>query len=376
MRKLILSVVSIAIIFTFFSCNSSAKKEKKDNFTINFSIADAGNNLTLIMQHRRNGKWIKDDSTVMKDGKASFSGNINSPELYYFIVKEQQGFMPIWIDKGNIDVTTDLKHLRTPQVKGSNAQNEYMAYIDSTQKYNRQEQTMGQDYGVARKNGDTKKMQEIEDAYNKLQSDKNNYMIGYALRHNKSVVSAYIIMNNSYSLNLRQLDSVVSRFDSSINNSYYVRHLKDRVKTLKSVAIGQPFIDFTLNDPDGKPVSLSSVVKKNKYVLVDFWASWCMPCRGENPNVVKAYNKFHDKGFTVFGVSFDRDHDKWVEAINKDGLVWQQVSDLKYWDSKAGKLYGIMSIPHNVLIGPKGIIIANNLRGQDLQDKLQELLGK
>ena len=118
---------------------------------------------------------------------------------------------------------------------------------------------------------------------------------------------------------------------------------------------------------------LSSVVNGD-YVLVDFWASWCGPCRAENPNVVEAYNKYHDKGFNVFGVSFDKDHDKWVEAIAKDNLTWPHVSDLKYWSCEAGKLYGVQSIPHNLLLDKDGIIIAKNLRGEDLQNKLAELL--
>jgi len=376
MRKLMFSITVALFSVMFVSCGGNTKGDKKDNFKVNITIADAKGNLTVIMQHRRNGEWVKDDSVVMKDGKAVFSGHIDYPELYYFIIKEKQGYMPVWIDKGTIDVTADLRNIRSPQIKGSKAHDKYMAYMDSIRRFSMIEQSMGQDYSVARRNNDTKKMKEIEDAYNKLQEEKNNYIIGYALRHNKDVVSAYIINYNSSSIDLNRLDSVVSGFDSSIADSYYVKHLKERIATLKRVAVGQPFVDFTLNDPDGNPVSLSSVVAKNKYVLVDFWASWCMPCRAENPNVVKAYNKYHDKGFTVFGVSFDKDHDQWVDAIKKDGLVWTQVSDLKYWGSEAGKLYGIMSIPHNVLIGPDGKIVAENLRGQALQDKLEELLGE
>ena len=168
------------------------------------------------------------------------------------------------------------------------------------------------------------------------------------------------------------LDSIVSGFSPSISQSFYVKKLQDYVKTLKSVEVGQPFVDFNLNNPDGVPTPLSSVIGKN-YVLVDFWASWCSPCRAENPNVVAAYKKYHDKGFDVFGVSFDKKRDAWLKAIADDQLTWTHVSDLKYWNCEAGKLYGIQSIPQNVLISPDGIIIEKNLRGQDLQDKLEEL---
>jgi peroxiredoxin len=137
------------------------------------------------------------------------------------------------------------------------------------------------------------------------------------------------------------------------------------------VSVGQPAPEFTLNDPDGNPIAISSF--RGKYLLIDFWASWCGPCRRENPNVVTVYNDFNDKGFEIIGVSLDRDREKWLGAIESDHLTWPHVSDLQYWDSAAGKLYGINSIPANVLVDRGGIIVARNLHGDDLRKKLQEL---
>jgi thiol-disulfide isomerase/thioredoxin len=158
-----------------------------------------------------------------------------------------------------------------------------------------------------------------------------------------------------------------------IQNSFYGQYLQKQIAEAKIGAIGSPAIEFSQNDTAGKLVALSSY--KGKYVLVDFWASWCGPCRMENPNVLSTYKKFKDKNFTVLGVSLDKAKDPWIKAIKDDGLAWTQVSDLKYWYNEAAAKYHIQAIPQNLLVDPSGRIVGRNLRGPDLQAKLCELLG-
>lgn len=157
-------------------------------------------------------------------------------------------------------------------------------------------------------------------------------------------------------------------------NSIHVKQFNDMVQKMSITAVGQKAPEISLPDPNGKTVALSSL--KGKYVLVDFWAYWCRPCRKENPNVVKAYNQFKSKGFEVYGVSLDRTKDEWVSAIKEDGLTWTHVSDLKYFESQAAIDYNINAIPFSILLDPDGVIIAKNLRGAALQKKLEEVFNK
>jgi len=154
--------------------------------------------------------------------------------------------------------------------------------------------------------------------------------------------------------------------------SQFAKNLSTAIARDKVGAIGSPAIDFTQTDTAGNNVSLSQF--KGKYVLLDFWASWCRPCRMENPNVVAAYNTFKNKNFTVLSVSLDEKRESWLNAIKMDGLNWTHVSDLKYWSNDAARQYNIQSIPQNYLIDPNGVIIAKNLRGEALIAKLKELL--
>jgi len=168
------------------------------------------------------------------------------------------------------------------------------------------------------------------------------------------------------------LDSLASNLKKTYPSSSSVDKFKLKMDKIATVAVGKTAPELVLNDPDGKSINLSSL--KGKYVLIDFWASWCGPCRQENPNVVKMYSKFKSKGFEIYGVSLDDEKDNWIAAIKKDKLTWAHVSDLKGWQSEAASIYQVTGIPATYLLDKEGKIIAKNLRGKALEDKLAEVL--
>ncbi len=368
MKKLIIISLILTIIV---SCTNMS--EKKDNFTIN-GIVENQTNGNVFLKKRVDGEWIILDSTELNNGNFKFSGYIELPEQYYLQITEKN-LIPVFVEESEIIVdskTDSTGKITDTKISGSASNNDYKKFKEKTEVFENKNGDFYKQWAEAEKAGDTVLMKKIDKEYDENDKASKKFMIDYVLKNNNNVVSAYITIRNSYKLNFNELDSITSNFTNEIAESKYVTLLRERVEVLKNCAIGKPFIDITMNDTAGNPVSLSSL--KGKYILLDFWASWCGPCRAENPNVVAAYKEFKDKGFDVYGVSLDNDKEKWIEGINKDGLTWINVSDLKGWQCAARDDYGFNSIPHSVLIDKDGIIIAKNLKGEKLKEKLEEII--
>lgn len=259
-------------------------------------------------------------------------------------------------------------------IAGSVANTEYKQLLEILRPYNNRETALASRYGPAQAAGDTAAIRSITQQYLDIEAEKKEMFGVFAKEHPHYTIALYAL--NLYAGDIIDAEKVKPLFDglgSAVRDSRAGKAFQEKLTIAENTGVGKEAMDFTQNDTLGHPVKLSSF--RGKYVLLDFWASWCGPCRAENPSVVEAYHKFHPKGFDILGVSLDRPVDKanWLKAIHDDRLTWTQVSDLGFWNNAAAREYGIISIPQNFLIDPKGKIIGKNLRGEELEKKLGEI---
>lgn len=360
------------LLVLFVSLFSSCDTQPKNQFTLEVKLTGVDDIMIFLKQYGDDG-WVTLDSAMTVQGLANFSGTVGLPEMYFVGFQGTRSFVQIFLEPSDIKAQIDFADLNNLIVTGSESQKVFEDYNSSLQEIDGLFQEVNRQYQQAAKSDDKERLEELNQEFDELNEMKAGFIKNFCLKNNSTPVSPYIMLRNSYYFEYEDFDEITAASAPSIQSSIYVKSLKEKADAMRKVAIGQPFTDFTLNDPDGNPLPLSSAIGEN-YVLIDFWASWCIPCRRENPNIVAAYEEYHEKGFDIFGVSLDRDHGKWIAAIAQDSLTWNHVSDLKQWKSEAGKLYGVQSIPHSLLVSPEGIIIAKNLREAALHEKLAELL--
>jgi len=352
-------------------------------YTIEGTVGAYGPPAKVYLQYKKGGDLLTDSATVT-NGRFMFEGTLTNDPLAGQISLNPNGngmnysdSRNIYIEAGKTTIRGSNK-LRDATVSGSQVNLDY-ARRDTAMK------ALSGDYdALSLKRNTTSPEDQQSETYKKEVDRLQNVL----LAHRQAVYKKFIRDNPDSYISLVTLDSyayladyndIVPLFDglsSRIKQTAFGKRYADRLVHIKATALGAIAPEITEADTAGKMISLSSF--RGQYVLVDFWASWCGPCRQENPNLIKAFNRYKGQKFTVLGVSLDPPDGKgrWIAAIHKDGLPWTQVSDLKYWDSEAAVLYGVHAIPQNFLIDPNGKIVAKNLRGDDLENKLEEIFGK
>ena len=346
-----------------------------DGYEISGQLKNAPAGTVLHLSELTVNQFVEKGQTKTDaSGKFTLKGVAATPGIFQLKVDEANQVLLLLDNKTHLQLSGDAKSLTaTYTVKGSKDAEVLRQLTQVMQGTKGQLDGLSQRFNAAGQAGKTEEMKAIEKEYYVIQGG-NTVKVKTLIRQNAATVvggfavGAFLNPEEEFSFS----DSIAAIQRRANPNSPFTKELTARLEPLRATAQGTMAPEINLATPTGPKLTLSSL--RGKYVLIDFWASWCGPCRQENPNVVKAYNQFKDKGFTIYSVSLDQDKAKWERAIASDGLTWNHVSDLAGWNSVAGAAYGVKAIPQSFLIDPQGKIIAKNLRGEALVAKLAEVL--
>ena len=358
MRKLLLSIVAASM--TLAACNAQS------GYKVTGTVEGMPDGKAIIATV--NGSSLDTLAKAdVKNGSFEFTGNVSEPTGAYIMVIGQRGAIPFMLENANITVNAGQAGLTVTGSEGQKIYDQFMAINATAQQ---EAMKLQQEYQAA--NGDQAKIQAIQEAYAKLMTDAQAKETELIKANPDSYVSTFVIVSGMGQMEYEQLKERYNLLGEKAKASAQGKAIAAQIAKLESTAIGQIAPNFTITTPEGESISLYDI--KGKVKLIDFWASWCGPCRGENPHEVEIYKEYHPKGLEIFGVSLDNNKEAWVKAIADDGLVWKHGSDLKGWQSAPAQLYSVSGIPHTVLLDENNKIIAKNLRGDELKQKIAELL--
>ena len=374
MKKLFL-VGAVALL-------ASCAGEPETGYTVNVNVTGDLTKLpsdTLVFAGGTKATPVS-DTVVLVNGKATIKGETNTPTNYtisFLKGKKRTTVKRFFLENEKYDINVDAEDLKSATVVTTAAVQSHIEAVNA--KRNELYAANNIDSLLKVYGKLTKEEQEkVREAYNKCNEEVKAMDNAFIEANPTSVYALSTFASEVGDLPVAELDAKVATFDTvaAYANNEMLKEVKETVALIKSLQPGQKAPDFVQNDPDGKPVKFSDIYSKNKLTMVDFWASWCGPCRAFNPDLVKIYKKYHKKGFEILGVSHDRDYDAWVKGIKDDKLTWPQVSDLKFWDNEVGRMYYVRYIPQNIFVDQNGIIVGRQIDKPEVANFIDEFLKK
>ena len=364
-------------IFFFFllvilGCSNAQTSDKEPRLTISGKVENPQQQGVITLNEIQRSSVVPVDTI-----------ELNSDNTYSFKFYGEPGFyqlnfygiqaVTVILENSNLTVNVDGSDPRGfYEVSGSMEIDQIKKYnADQAAEFGAKEQELNDKYVAAKQAGDEASASAVQQEYMDLLKDKEKLTIATIKEVGPNLVSFQLLSGLDKDRNVDFIASMARILNKKYPDKFFIQDLVDQMQIAKKTAVGKVAPEIALPTPEGNILKLSSL--RGQVVLVDFWAQWCKPCRMENPNVVAAYKKYHDKGFTVYGVSLDRTKEKWVQAIEEDGLTWNQVSDLKYFNSEAAREYGVDAIPFSILLDRNGVVVAKNLRGAALDKELDKL---
>lgn len=353
----------------------------KPNFTLSGTAKGVQEGTMVYLERQEDGKgMIAVDSAKIAKGIFTMKGMAAEPAVNFIQVKGIEGKIAFILDEGSINFTIYKDSIAKSKIGGTTDNDALQNFNIFTQEVQQKMQKFqaenAEKMQAAQANKDNVAIQKLMDEFGVLQNELLAYTSTYPEKNPTSFLSVLLLDNmfNQPEVNIQKIKTVYGSLTAKLQKTKPGVSIKTKIDNYKDISVGNAAPEFSGPTPDGKTLSLKQAL--GKVTIIDFWASWCGPCRKENPSVVALYNEFHEKGLNIIGVSLDKDGAKWKEAIAKDGLIWGHVSNLQFWTDPIAVLYNIKSIPATYILDEKGVIIATNLRGDELRAKIASLLNK
>jgi thiol-disulfide isomerase/thioredoxin len=368
MKKIIIFLIACV---AFSSCNQL--KENEYRLNVEIKGVEDGKKVYVKKSDEQNLP-VTLDSTVVKDGKFSISGFSETPELHYVFIEGVQGNLGYIAEPGNINAIAYKDSITKSVLSGSPTNDDFNDFLNESKMIGNKIGAVRKDYAAASKAGDTVTLATLNETYQELMVEAGKFETEFIKNHPGSFMSALILERMLFTRgkNSEEVKNLFAPLSDEIKNTRVGKNISNKLAELAKTGVGSEAPNFEGPTPDGKVLSLSAV--RGKVTIIDFWASWCKPCRAENPKVVELYNKYHDKGLNIIGVSLDKTAEAWTTAIEEDGLLWYHVSNLKYWQDPIARLYNIRSIPATFVLDSEGKIIAKGIKVMEFESQIAEIL--